>query len=172
MEIDIEKCDYTSILPFTNEYLNEFPEIAGNITYNDFFTNYIMKNQPCIIKNVANEWESTNQWIFNGRVNFGYLSEKYGNENVSLYDCKKKYCICHEYKFKDFIKYWSLYECGNDSCHLPLHYLKDWHLKNKFPKDNFYEVPIYFSSDWINEYLVSCSLDDYRFVYMGPKGSW
>jgi len=43
-----------------------------------------------------------------------------------------------------------------------------------FPDYPFYSTPIYFQSDWLNEFWDSrtdCA-DDYRFVYIGPKGSW
>lgn len=31
---------------------------------------------------------------------------------------------------------------------------------------------MYFSSDWLNEYWDALDVDDYRFVYMGPTGTW
>jgi len=43
-----------------------------------------------------------------------------------------------------------------------------------FPDYPSYSTPVYFQSDWLNEFWDSrtdCS-DDYRFVYIGPKGSW
>lgn len=46
---------------------------------------------------------------------------------------------------------------------------------SQYPEENIYRVPDLFASDWMNEYLLSNSNndnDDYRFVYMGPKGSW
>lgn len=41
-----------------------------------------------------------------------------------------------------------------------------------FPEHNVYVTPVFFSSDWLNEYWDTLEVDDYRFVYMGPKGSW
>lgn len=41
-----------------------------------------------------------------------------------------------------------------------------------FPEQDVYTTPVYFSSDWLNEYWDAIAVDDYRFVYMGPKGSW
>lgn len=41
-----------------------------------------------------------------------------------------------------------------------------------FPEHNVYTTPVYFTSDWLNEYWDTLQVDDYRFVYMGPKGSW
>ncbi|KAF5825640.1 hypothetical protein DUNSADRAFT_7886 [Dunaliella salina] len=74
----------------------------------------------------------------------------------------------------------------------PHYYLKDWHFCSVAPPDyKAYEVPCYFSSDWLNAYYdalgeaqnrkaddqgVSASKGtstaDYRFVYLGPAGSW
>lgn len=41
-----------------------------------------------------------------------------------------------------------------------------------FPEHNVYTTPVFFTSDWLNEYWDTLEVDDYRFVYMGPKGSW
>lgn len=41
-----------------------------------------------------------------------------------------------------------------------------------FPEHSVYTTPVYFTSDWLNEYWDTLHVDDYRFVYMGPKGSW
>lgn len=46
-----------------------------------------------------------------------------------------------------------------------------------FPSYDAYSVPDVFQSDWLNEVWDKLSLggegrDDYRFVYMGPKGTW
>ncbi|XP_062116192.1 arginine-specific demethylase JMJ20 isoform X2 [Humulus lupulus] len=69
----------------------------------------------------------------------------------------------------------------------PLLYLKDWHFVKEYPEYTAYTTPLFFCDDWLNLYLdnyrmhkdpdvysesneISCS--DYRFVYMGEKGSW
>lgn len=66
-------------------------------------------------------------------------------------------------------------------------YLKDWHFVKEYPDYTAYKTAQLFSDDWCNMYLdhyqmhedresfqkydqISCS--DYRFVYMGGKGSW
>ena len=40
------------------------------------------------------------------------------------------------------------------------------------PDDEIYKTPVYFSSDWLNEYCTDHSIDDYKFVYIGAKGTW
>ncbi|XLR42555.1 hypothetical protein S83_027215 [Arachis hypogaea] len=78
----------------------------------------------------------------------------------------------------------SAVQCSN-SHSVP--YLKDWHFVKEYPEYVAYKTPIFFCDDWLNLYLdnyrmhtdsdkyqenneICCS--DYRFVYMGVKGSW
>ncbi|CAI8596236.1 unnamed protein product [Vicia faba] len=97
----------------------------------------------------------------------------------------------------DFVRLCFKYEgsavqCSNqigvsngDSASVP--YLKDWHFVKEYPDYVPYITPMFFCDDWLNLYLdnfrtntysdrdqqnkeICCS--DYRFVYMGVKGSW
>lgn len=102
----------------------------------------------------------------------------------------------------EFVEYWVTLNEENKEAHhdvssdysdttnhydgKPLLYLKDWHFVKEYPEYVAYSTPLFFSDDWLNLYLdeyhmhndpdyqerneVSCS--DYRFVYMGPKGTW
>lgn len=79
--------------------------------------------------------------------------------------------------FKEFVDYWKAvqkidYEYEKHD--MKVLYLKDWHFVKHFPEYNAYETPIYFESDWINEFYAKKPEleDDYRFVYIGPKNSW
>ncbi|GFV76077.1 2-oxoglutarate and iron-dependent oxygenase JMJD4 [Trichonephila clavipes] len=40
-----------------------------------------------------------------------------------------------------------------------------------YPSYEAYDRPKYFQSDWLNEFCETQN-DDYKFVYMGPKGTW
>lgn len=74
-----------------------------------------------------------------------------------------------------------------------LYYLKDWHHVAQFPSYGAYDTPLWFRDDWLNwahdattreraadaaddatdtatEASVQCA--DYRFVYLGPAGSF
>ncbi|XP_016320044.1 jmjC domain-containing protein 4-like [Sinocyclocheilus anshuiensis] len=74
--------------------------------------------------------------------------------------------------FKEFMQYWREYIQNGHSAPKGCLYVKDWHMQRNFPKHNTYKTPIYFFSDWLNEYWDTIEVDDYRFVYMGPTGSW
>lgn len=60
---------------------------------------------------------------------------------------------------------------------IPIPYVKDWHLSRIALQRGsaFYKLPKYFAEDWLNDYFDGRNdeaKDDYRFVYLGPKGSW
>lgn len=146
------------------------PTLDENVSYDFFFQNHMYPNIPCLIKNVTTGWESANKWTINDRPNFDYLSNQYGNCQVTIYKCNEKYFNSqktYQSTFKSYLDNWNKLKTENQ-----LHYLKDWHLKRERPQDNFYVVPKYFASDWLNEFLVNNQDDDYRFVYMGPKNTW
>lgn len=155
----------------TQKSIDSITRISINkLDYNDFFKDHMFPNIPIILTEVSTNWECKN-WINDkNQINFEYLKEKISNIKVPVANCSVKYFNSHEkseLNFYDFLDYWKTGDYENN-----LFYLKDWHLKNLMPKYDFYETPIYFVSDWLNEYLIDSGLDDYRFVYMGPKGSW
>lgn len=155
-----------------NSYLREIHILdAHTLSYHDFFTKYMIKNQVCLIKNITTHWSSAKDWVSkDSKPNFDYLKRNYSDIDVSVYNCNEKYYNSQKttcFKFSDYVEYWKNFNSSSDVL-----YLKDWHLQNVCPCDNFYEVPSFFASDWLNEYLTECKLDDYRFVYMGPGSSW
>ncbi|KNC29011.1 putative JmjC domain-containing protein 4 [Lucilia cuprina] len=123
-------------------------------------------------------------------INYDYLREKIGNCQVPVANCNREYFNSHakcEMLFYDFLHYWQEKQndllatttttnlSNNDNKTTTtgdLLYLKDWHLKAQNAAYDFYKVPKYFASDWLNEHLIATKSDDYRFVYMGPKDTW
>ncbi|EDV30820.1 uncharacterized protein Dana_GF14855 [Drosophila ananassae] len=117
-------------------------------------------------------------------INFDYLKQKIDNCLVPVADCNSSYFNSHkklELRFHDYLDQWRSGIEANRSSEINSNvdirtkdnlYLKDWHLAAQMPGYDFYKVPKYFASDWLNEMLVDKERDDYRFVYMGPKGSW
>ncbi|XP_050307624.1 2-oxoglutarate and iron-dependent oxygenase JMJD4 [Anthonomus grandis grandis] len=169
MEFEIE-ADIVN-LPNSTDSLDttEIPVInAESETYSDFFRNYLLQNTPCIIKNISLNWSATKNWLKNGEPNIDYLQEKYGNTKVMIYDCSDRYFNSQKCKESNLHEYLDIWRSSSET----LYYLKDWHLKLQHRQDEFYQVPIFFSSDWLNEYFTNCLDDDYRFVYMGLKGTW
>lgn len=171
MEFEIESGELKD--EYCYDLVNEIPFIdACKLTYHTFFHNFMLQNVPCIIKNVTNYWQSSQCWVTANKPNFEYLYRKYGNNKVTIYNCNERYYNSqktHETVFSEYLEYWEKY---NRDSTLPVSYLKDWHLKLFNENDEFYDIPIQFASDWLNEYYTACLNDDYRFVYMGPRNTW
>ncbi|NXS18089.1 JMJD4 protein, partial [Mystacornis crossleyi] len=97
------------------------------------------------------------------------------NCDVKEYNSNPK----EQLRFREFVEYWREYIRNGYRSSRGCLYLKDWHLsrselvpgaRGAFPGQDVYTTPVYFSSDWLNEYWDAVAVDDYRFVYMGPKG--
>lgn len=140
-----------------------------DIVYTDFFNNFMIRNLPCIIKNVSLNWECTNKWIDNNKINFEYLSCEYGVLEAPVADCDSIKYNAQE-KSKMPVAEYICYMKNSDRKELL--YLKDWHLRRLRPNDCFYATPTIFASDWLNEYAIDHQEDDFMFVYIGPKDSW
>lgn len=147
---------------------------TDHLSYNDFFQKFMWKNVPVIVTGIAKQWECIN-WTKNDSIDLDYLRQKIGGETqVPVADCNKNYYNAHEklnLSFDDFLTYWNKRMNGSNDQE-NIYYLKDWHLRRERPEYKFYETPKYFASDWLNEYCIETNSDDYRFVYMGPKGTW
>jgi len=160
----------------------DFPRIAHDLQYSAFFEKYLFQNQPVIFSNqVTREWRSIQDWSTSeGVPNLNFFETIIDQESlVPVSDCNKKFFNsqeCSEESFASYVKYWQRYTQSYSETE-PCKYLKDWH----FHRDNkqkyiAYRTPKYFCSDWLNEWWEnrtdSEQENDYRFVYIGPKGSW
>lgn len=154
------------------EECKEITNITTDIPYVEFFNNYLLLNKPCIIKNVTKDWLASKKWIKNDKLNLNYLLENYGSLEGCVSDCNERYFNAQKtttLPFTEYVKYFEKFI--NDGRQTPLLYLKDWHLRRNC-LEVFYKTPVYFGSDWLNEYFSECTEDDYMFVYMGPEGTW
>lgn len=145
----------------------------NDLSYNDFFKEFMSQNKCCIVQNITESWGASNSWITGGDINFNYLRTQYGSFSVNVYNCcEREFNSQKSYDtiFSNYLDYFESSCHGAESCD-KLDYLKNWHLQLK-TDNNFYNVPIYFASDWLNEYYIECLNDDYRFIYMGPKNTW
>lgn len=166
--LDLNRNDYK--LCFKASENDLVPRIENNLSYSEFFENYLLCNRPCIIKNLSDDW-GARKWIKNDNLDVDYFRKNYGTVEVPIADCRKKVYNVQEkcsMKLDKYLDYWGKYQSNETEECL---YLKDWHFTKTFPSENIYRTPKYFASDWLNEYFSSDS-DDYRFVYVGPKGSW
>ncbi|XP_076063690.1 jumonji domain containing 4 [Oratosquilla oratoria] len=161
------------------DLISSVPRIDEPISYEEFFREYIEGNKPCIFnQNFTSSWKARKEWVTcDGSPNVDFLEEKFGCADVPVADCDQKHYDSQQkqtLKLSDYLKYWrgdfSSLPHLKDKCL----YLKDWHFVRAFPDYDAYRTPEYFASDWLNEFWEHRKdvQDDYRFVYIGPKGSW
>ena len=164
-----------------------------NISIEEFFVEFLYPNRPCLISNLTANWNA-NEWCDGKVVRFDFLASAYGHLSVPVAHCDVKEFNANpksEWPFKEFLRYWResdithISGCEN-SPHLhpeervelknprSCYYLKDWHFVRDVGDYCPYTTPAIFTSDWLNEfYSQRVDLrDDYRFVYMGGKGTW
>jgi hypothetical protein len=165
--LEIENLEKSSESSSDNEDILRIDE--GDLSYDKFFSDFMTTNRPVIVKNVKIKTEISEEWFVDGKLNLERIQVPADHE-VPIANCSKQYFDSHEkstMKFAEFVQYWSERVDGSD-----LLYLKDFHLKQEIPELDFYRVPSYFASDWLNEFLIDKGRDDYRFIYIGPKDSW
>ena len=147
--------------------LESFPvKSAKDLSYSDFFYQFMLQNKPCLIRDLMEYWPAT-KLLTNDKnepnINF---FEKLKDVDVPVADCSAKYFNSQEkisMTLKEYVSFWRSKKDKNDSKNL---YLKDWHFVKQFPEIQLYSTPKYFSSDWLNEYWEDQN-DDYKFVYLG-----
>lgn len=176
----------------------EIERVNGKeLSYELFVENYLKKNKPVVLTGLMDDWRACRDWIKeDGQPNLQFFSTHFGKSIVQVADCCTREFTDQkilEMPVSEFIDHWlRIYtgNCGSDvNCNncQSLLYLKDWHFVKEYPKYAAYTTPPFFVDDWLNLYLdshtmrqdsdihddkneINCS--DYRFVYMGCKGTW
>ncbi|KAL3854984.1 hypothetical protein ACJMK2_014216 [Sinanodonta woodiana] len=159
--------------------IDKLDRIDNEISYAEFFQRYLLENRPCIFSSrFTDSWKSRKEWVDEtGCPNLFFLDKCFGKASVPVADCGKEEYSSHPKESMTLTSYIEYLkdkkEKGQNSDERCL-YLKDWHFTKAFPDYKAYVTPLYFRSDWMNEFWDSQNSidDDYRFVYIGPKGSW
>ncbi|OMO49875.1 hypothetical protein CCACVL1_30778 [Corchorus capsularis] len=164
------------------------------LSYSEFAERYLAKNQPVVLKGLMDDWRACKDWVFtNGQPNLHFFSTHFGKSKVQVADCDTREFTDQkrlEMSVLEFVNHWlqsSVESLDGDGNGKSVLYLKDWHFVKEYPDYVAYRTPLFFIDDWLNLYLdnyrmhddpeahqenndICCS--DYRFVYMGAKGSW
>ncbi|XP_069778245.1 2-oxoglutarate and iron-dependent oxygenase JMJD4 [Narcine bancroftii] len=148
-----------------------------DLTYSQFFRDYLLPNAPCLLSpDFTDGWKCRRQWVKgDGTPDFEHLLNDFGDSIVPVANCDVKEYNAnpkHNIPLREYLGYWRQHRERSYSSPQGCLYMKDWHMHRGFPNHGVYSTPDFFQSDWLNEYWDTIKLDDYRFVYMGPKGSW
>lgn len=172
------------------------------LSYTEFAEKFMKKNQPVVLTGLMDHhWKACTDWVtLHGQPNFQFFSTHFGASRVQVADCdtrdftdqKREEMLVSDFIGRCFQVEDSAVQCNNendksDGQSVSVLYLKDWHFVKEYPEYEAYSTPMFFCDDWLNFYLdnfrlhtdsdtdqqnqeICCS--DYRFVYMGVKGSW
>ncbi|XP_024635274.1 2-oxoglutarate and iron-dependent oxygenase JMJD4 isoform X2 [Medicago truncatula] len=172
------------------------------LNYSEFVERYMDKNKPVVLTGLMDHhWRACTDWVTpDGKPNLQFFFNHFGSSKVQVADCdtrdftdqKREEMLVSDFLERCLEVEGSAVQCSNengecngDSVSVP--YLKDWHFVKEYPEYVAYITPTFFCDDWLNLYLdnfrmnthsgsdqqnkeICCS--DYRFVYMGVKGSW
>ncbi|MBA0862603.1 hypothetical protein Goshw_010642 [Gossypium schwendimanii] len=160
--------------------------------YSEFAEKYLAGNQPVLLTGLMDDWTASKHWVSsNGQPNLIFFPTHFGKSKVQVADCDTREFTDQkriEMSVSEFVNHWLQGSKENHDVNgKSVLYLKDWHFVKEYPEYQAYITPLFFTDDWLNLYLdkyhmhddldadrvsndISCS--DYRFVYMGAKGSW
>ncbi|TYZ64293.1 hypothetical protein PybrP1_013126 [[Pythium] brassicae (nom. inval.)] len=146
---------------------------ADELGYEDFCRRFLAANAPVKLRGVARRWfaPAAEHWVAaDGGINFAALAESYGHAIVPVVDGDVVEYGAERRTNMRFDEYLALLETRQAG----KRYLKDWHFAHAFQDAPVYTTPVFFQDDWLNWWWdrKEQSNDDYRFVYIGPAGSW
>ncbi|CAG8601382.1 9321_t:CDS:2, partial [Ambispora gerdemannii] len=173
----------------TRRFVKSSSSKSGDCVEN-FLKDYLFPNVPLLIgPELTASWRVRKEWVVedkkdmekeekHGIPNFEFLISKFGDAQVCVADCSQRYFtdqVRSTMLFRDFVDKWRKGRRDEEGTLSPsdpetkksLLYLKDWHFVKAFPEYDAYEIPSIFKDDWMNEFWLSHTNDDYRFVYMG-----
>ena len=146
------------------------PRIALSTLSVAQFRRFLRDNRPLLLTGVTSEWAAAREWISaDGTLDTEALLARHGACMVPVVACDRgEYGEQprHEATLSEYLEQWRRGEQA--------HYLKDWHFVRDCPGAAAYTTPAPFADDWLNWWWTEQrgGHDDYRFVYLGPAGSW
>jgi len=157
---------------------NQIPYFEDIPSYVTFLSSHLRPNVPCIIgPALIEDWPALRDWVIDETPNWNFFLKKFGADEVTVADCSTSEFgdQCRETTtVSELISKLDDLEKRADIHHL---YLKDWHLRLRHSGYSFYYTPEIFSDDWMNDYYINSrksggEIDDFRFVYLGFKGTF
>lgn len=165
-----------------SENINYLNVLRRNVlSYDEFYADYLLPNVPVIFnRSLVSSWPAFDLWVKSckdsnsSHIHWDYFQDTYGALEVTVADCANVDSFGNQDRrtmlLREVISMWK--DAEGQSL-----YIKDWHLAKQLEKTGspsvpFYSTPDFFRDDWMNSYYTSHTDDDFRFVYMGAKGTF
>lgn len=134
-------------------------------SYFQFFSEHMYRNMPVLLEGQLADWQiglpaSEGGWLLADRsnVDISHLAARFGREEVTVSEAGRYVDMTVD----EFATKWSAGETS---------YLKDWHAFLLPGTEHLAPTPELFADDWINSFLPFHNSADYRFVYLGRRGT-
>ncbi|KAM7535841.1 hypothetical protein Aperf_G00000091761 [Anoplocephala perfoliata] len=162
-------------MPMVDDITKSIPYLDRRCSYADFYTKFLYQNFPCLFTDDhTNSWPARSKWNKGDSINIDAILKPFLGQELCVANCEEFEFGTHPtltMSTESYLSYWKSFSKCDD---MKLLYLKDWHYFRGRSFNEFYKLPAFFSSDWLNEFSdfrTDCN-DDFRFVYIGPKGTW
>ncbi|KDD75597.1 hypothetical protein H632_c599p0, partial [Helicosporidium sp. ATCC 50920] len=163
---------------------------ASDLSIDAFVENYLIPGVPVLISASTRDWAACREWVnSDGSPNVDALASKYGASRVRATRMDFEAAYGEDdiklMTLSEYVRWWKAREHHDGEN--PAWYLKDWHFASEYPSAQMYACPRYFEEDWLNGWLDDCAAkaraessgdsessaesQDYRFVYLGPRGT-
>ena len=138
---------------------------ASERLYEDFADRCLARNEPAIFdRSLVDGWRAF-EWVrSDGELDLDALDRKFGAAEVSVADCATADHDRRTMPLSDVLAAWR-------TDRLSALYVKDFHAQ-LFARQPFYDTPDPFVDDWMQAYALARTEGDYRFVYVGDRGTW
>eukprot|EP01080_Neovahlkampfia_damariscottae_P005820 gene5820-9643_t len=135
---------------------------ASKLSYEDFINTYAKPpGKPVIIEGAIENWPALKKW------NFDYFKQNFGDTIVRVQKRTKRGLDPDEKWIK--IKHYIDYAKPNNNSDL---YFSNWVFSTthwELLKD--FEIPIYFKDDWLQLIPSNVPIPEFRWLFIGTKGS-
>lgn len=133
--------------------------------YEDFADRCLARNEPAIFdRSLVDGWRAF-EWVrSDGELDLDALDREFGAAEVSVADCATEE---HDRRTMPLSEVLAAWRTDRPSAL----YVKDFHAQ-LFARQPFYDTPGVFADDWMQAFALARTESDYRFVYVGDRGTW
>lgn len=138
---------------------------ASESLYETFAERCLAQNEPAIFdRSLVAHWRALGWVGTDGELELNALEREFGTAEVTVADCSTPE---HDRTTRVLSSVLATWRMGEPN----VLYVKDWHAQSS-AKRAFYDTPAPFVDDWMQAYSLARTDSDYRFVYVGERGTW
>ncbi|KAJ1459510.1 hypothetical protein M885DRAFT_511525 [Pelagophyceae sp. CCMP2097] len=125
----------------------------------------MVRNEPVIVEGACLDWRATKELVRSDNTpDVEAMRRLFSDDRAPVVDARTG--VRTTMKVSDFVAAWDSASRPENEAAL---YLKDWHFSKRHSDQ--YAVPPPFSQDWLGDWCNASGMEDYKFCYVGGKGT-